>query len=131
MYTYMPIEKTPRKLHIKTVSKGWGSEKWIVNKPEYCLKILNFLPEAELSFHFHVLKDEAWYVTNGDLYLHYFDLKTGQRKQMYLTVGDVINIPQYVPHKLVARNSGATILEVSTQHFEEDSYRIGEGDSQK
>ena len=31
---------------IKFVSKGWGYEKWIVNKPEYCGKIL-FFPKVK------------------------------------------------------------------------------------
>ena len=28
---------------IKFVKKGWGYEKWIINKPEYCGKLLYFV----------------------------------------------------------------------------------------
>jgi quercetin dioxygenase-like cupin family protein len=49
---------------------------------------------------------------------------------MNLIVGDVVHIKPCVPHKLIAVEK-SSIMEVSTQHFEEDSYRIQKGDSQK
>ena len=38
--------------------------------------------------------------------------------------GDVIEIKKGLPHQLTALTEEATIFEVSTQHFDEDSYRI-------
>ena len=42
----------------KIVPKGWGYEKWIVNKSEYCGKLLYFMRDKKCSWHYHKLKDE-------------------------------------------------------------------------
>ena len=44
--------------------------------------------------------------------------------------GDCITIERGMPHQLIALEDGSEIFEVSTQHFDEDSYRIRKGDSQ-
>ena len=44
--------------------------------------------------------------------------------------GACITIERGQPHQLVALEDGSEIFEVSTQHFDEDSYRIRKGDSQ-
>ena len=41
-----------------------------------------------------------------------------------LQEGDVVYIEKGLPHQLIALTEGATIMEVSTEHFDEDSYRI-------
>ena len=38
---------------IKHVPKGWGYEKWIVNTPEYCGKLLFFNEGKRCSWHYH------------------------------------------------------------------------------
>ena len=40
------------------VSKGWGYEDWLVNKPDYCGKVLFLKKGKRLSWHYHKLKDE-------------------------------------------------------------------------
>lgn len=40
--------------------KGWGFENWIVNKPEYCGKLLYFREGKMCSWHYHKLKDETF-----------------------------------------------------------------------
>ncbi len=35
------------------------------------------------------------------------------------------------PHQMLALTEGATIFEVSTQHFDSDSYRVMPGSSQE
>ena len=37
------------------VPKGWGYEHWIVNKKEYCGKILFFKKGKRCSWHYHKL----------------------------------------------------------------------------
>ena len=49
---------------------------------------------------------------------------------MTLEVGDTIHLKPCIPHKLIAIEE-SSVFEVSTQHFEEDSYRVKKGDSQK
>ena len=48
---------------------------------------------------------------------------------MVLNVGDVVRQRVGQPHQLEAMTDGI-VFEVSTQHFDEDSYRVLPGDSQ-
>jgi magnesium-transporting ATPase (P-type) len=47
-----------------------------------------------------------------------------------LVVGDIVEVKTGIPHQLEALEEG-DIFEISTQHFDEDSYRVAKGDSQK
>ena len=73
--------------------------------------------------HFHLLKEETWYVLSGILRMEFFDLNNAQKKQKILNPGDVIHLIPGVVHKLFAIED-SKIMEVSTQHFEQDSYRV-------
>ena len=42
--------------------KGWGYENWIVNNEMYCGKVLFFEAEKKCSWHYHVLKDETFFI---------------------------------------------------------------------
>lgn len=115
--------------------KKWGSEEWIINRPEYCLKILRFNKGAKFSYHFHDLKTETWHVQSGKILLKTKNLEVG-REYSYIIdkndsqiFGNVIHVPRLVPHQIEALED-TVIYEVSTQHFENDSYRIEPGDSQ-
>lgn len=110
--------------------KGWGEEVWIINTEQYCGKLLKFNAGASFSDHFHILKDEAWYVLEGELELSHYDLSTAERKTITLKKGDVVHVPPHQPHQLRALVA-STVIEVSTTHREDDSYRIGKGDGQK
>lgn len=110
--------------------KGWGEEVWIINNDTYCGKLLKFNKGATFSDHYHIVKDETWYVLEGKLELRYYDLANADRITTALSVGDVVHIPPSTPHQLVALEP-SVIIEVSTPHDEADSYRIGKGDSQK
>ncbi len=110
--------------------KGWGEEVWIINTDKYCGKLLKFKKGASFSDHYHINKDEAWYVLEGTLELRYYNLANADRLTVELGPGSVVHIPPNTPHQLVAREE-ATIIEVSTPHEETDSYRIAKGDSQK
>lgn len=46
-----------------------------------------------------------------------------------LGVGDTITNEVGEPHQIIALEEG-DIFEVSTPHFDSDSYRVGKGDSQ-
>lgn len=110
--------------------KAWGSEEWIVNRPEYCLKILRFNKGAQFSYHFHNLKTETWYMQTGQIELKIKNSHIGLDTIFTVNAGTVIHVPRLVPHQIKALED-AVIYEVSTQHFEDDSYRIAPGDSQK
>lgn len=110
--------------------KAWGQELWIRNFEGYCGKILRFNEGAKFSLHFHVLKEETWYIASGEFELIYINTDTAVACSRVLKIGDVIHLKPGVPHQLRAIQSG-DVFEVSTQHFPEDSYRIYPGDSQK
>lgn len=110
--------------------KGWGEEVWIINTDKYCGKLLRFNAGTTFSDHYHIVKDETWYVLEGNLELRHYNLANADRLVKKLGPGDVVHIPPSTPHQLVALTA-ATVIEVSTQHDEADSYRIGKGDSQK
>ena len=111
-------------------SKGWGDEVWIINNEKYCGKLLRFKKGATFSDHFHLKKDETWYVLSGKLELRYYDLKVAEKIVRTITPGCVVHIPPAAPHQLHALEA-SVVIEVSTPHDEADSYRIGKGDSQK
>ena len=45
-------------------------------------------------------------------------------KSETLVSGQKVMIERGLPHQLIALEDNSTIFEVSTQHFDEDSYRI-------
>ncbi len=110
--------------------KGWGSEIWLVNNEFYCGKLLKFNAGATFSDHFHVVKDETWFVLEGEFEFRHYDLSNADRLITRLKPGDVVRVHPGTPHQLIALTQ-ATIIEISTTHDEADSYRIGKGDSQK
>ena len=120
----------PEIIQYKDHPKGWGNERWIVNKEKYCLKILSFKKNSSFSMHYHIEKEETWYVAKGRLELSYYNLTNANRVTKTINEGMVVDIKPNIPHKLKALED-SEIIEVSTQHFEHDSYRVEPGDSQK
>ena len=109
----------------KRVEKKWGYELWIHNNTDYCGKLLVFSKSGnKFSMHYHMIKDETWYVQKGAFQFDWIDTENGERCYTQIQEGDVIEIKKGLPHQLTALTEEATIFEVSTQHFEDDSYRI-------
>jgi quercetin dioxygenase-like cupin family protein len=115
----------------KRVEKVWGYELWIINNELYCGKLLVFKQGKQFSMHYHLLKDEAWYVSEGVFNYKYIDTETATEVEMIIEKGNCIHLLPGQPHQLLALTEGATIFEVSTQHFDSDSYRVKPGDSQQ
>jgi len=110
--------------------KAWGHELWIVNDEEYCGKLLVFKKDKKFSMHYHLVKKESWYVANGQFEYYWINTETAETRMTLLNEGDVVDLERGQPHQLKALTEGATIFEVSTKHYEEDSYRVVKGDSQ-
>ena len=111
--------------HPKRVEKKWGYELWIHNNTDYCGKLLVFTKSGnKFSMHYHMIKDETWYVQKGAFQFDWIDTENGERCYTQIQEGDVIEIKKGLPHQLTALTEEATVFEVSTQHFDEDSYRI-------
>lgn len=130
------------------VEKGWGFERWIVNKEEYCGKLLHIDWDKRLSLHYHKLKDETFYCQSGIVRIVYYqnpeldelatDWKSFDKATrfedsgmgvVYLEPGESFHIPIGMRHTVRAFGVGpANIFEFSTQHFDSDSYRVLKGD---
>ena len=111
------------------VPKGWGEEIIIENNEMYCGKILKFKKGCKFSMHYHLIKDETWYVQEGKFRYRWIDTETAEIKEEILYEGDIVRQRVGQPHQLIALTDGV-VFEVSTQHFDEDSYRVFKGDSQ-
>ena len=109
------------------VPKGWGEELIIENNEMYCGKLLKFKEGCKFSMHYHLIKDETWYVNEGEFIYRWIDTETAETIEQKLKPGDVVRQRVGQPHQLIALTDG-TVFEVSTQHFDEDSYRVVKGD---
>jgi len=113
---------------MKHVPKGWGYELWIDNNEEYCGKLLHMIAGKKLSWHYHNLKRETFYVAKGKIRLIYGDTDDmSQAKELILTPGMNFQVPRGLRHRLYAIED-SDIYEFSTQHFDEDSIRVEKGD---
>lgn len=109
----------------KRVEKTWGYELWIHNDEEYCGKLLVFPKQfSRFSLHYHILKKETWYIQSGSFELHWIDTENGRLVIDVLNEGDTVLINRGQPHQLVSLQDNSVVFEVSTEHFDEDSYRI-------
>jgi mannose-6-phosphate isomerase-like protein (cupin superfamily) len=109
----------------KRVEKLWGYELWIHNDSEYCGKLLVFNKRGDkFSMHYHLKKKESWYIQSGGFHFYWIDTKNGILNYQVLNVGDSVLIERGLPHQLIAMNDNATVFEVSTEHFDNDSYRV-------
>jgi quercetin dioxygenase-like cupin family protein len=128
--TYLPIPnetvlKSKKEKNI-IIEKGWGKEIIFSNNNEYCGKILCFNEGKKFSMHYHLLKKETWYVSKGKFILIWIDTTNGATYSEYLNIGDTITNERGEPHQLIALEY-SEVFEVSTPHFDTDSYRIVKG----
>ena len=111
-----------------TVPKGWGEELIITNNELYCGKILKFRKGCKFSMHYHLIKDETWYVSSGKFIYRWINTQDGTVHERIIKVGDTVRQRPGEPHQLECLEKGE-VFEVSTQHFDSDSYRIWKGDT--
>lgn len=100
----------------KTVEKVWGKEIWFANSQLYCGKILYLKKGYICSYHHHKIKDETFYILSGKIEM------VVNKSKFTMTEGERINLKPYDKHSF-AGIEDSVIIEVSTQHFESDSYR--------
>ena len=111
------------------VPKGWGQEIIIENNENYCGKVLVFNKDCKFSMHYHMEKDETWYVEHGEFIYRWIDTETAELDETIISNGDVVRQRPGQPHQIKALTDGR-IFEVSTHHEDSDSYRVMKGDSQ-
>jgi mannose-6-phosphate isomerase-like protein (cupin superfamily) len=112
---------------VKFVYKDWGYEKIIENNDLYCGKILFIKKGHCISLQYHKIKDETFYVLDGDLLAKFAESSNLLNFEEIIPVkmgqGDVRRIRPGEVHQLYAVED-SMIIEVSTTHFDEDTYRI-------
>ena len=115
-----------KKEPVKVVPKGWGKEIIFVNNEEYCGKLLCFDAGKRFSMHYHLQKKETWYVSKGKFILVWIEPQSGVTYCEYLEKGEVITNERGAPHQLIALED-SEVFEVSTRHYDSDSYRVWKG----
>jgi mannose-6-phosphate isomerase-like protein (cupin superfamily) len=107
------------------VEKSWGSEEWLVNNELYCLKKMKVkqgLWTSEGKWHYHKIKDETFIIQTGILRVEWVENK--EFKTALLNPGETKRIYPNTKHRFTSETPDCEFLEVSTKHFDEDSYRI-------
>jgi quercetin dioxygenase-like cupin family protein len=122
-----PDNEISKKVLPEIVVKGWGKEIIFVNNDDYCGKILCFDKGKRFSMHYHLKKKETWYVNKGKFLLIWIKTENGITYTEELNPGDVITNERGDPHQLIALED-AEVFEVSTKHYDDDSFRIWKGD---
>ena len=76
----------------------------------------------------HKLKDETFYIHKGLIELSYgWKNDINQSEIITLREGDTFHVPRGLRHQMYALKD-TELFEFSTQHFDEDSIRIENGD---
>tara|TARA_R110002020_G_scaffold364543_2_gene576825 strand:- start:15 stop:362 length:348 start_codon:yes stop_codon:yes gene_type:complete len=108
--------------------KGWGYEMWLHNDEKYCGKLLFFEKGKGCSYHYHKVKSETFYLQSGMIRLLYgYGDSMEDSSEEILMPGDTFEILPLLRHRMFAIKD-SELFEFSTQHFEDDSYRIIKGD---
>lgn len=108
------------------IKKEWGWEQWFVNNEKYCGKLIFIdfnIWSSKGKFHYHLIKDETFFVLEGCLTLQYYE---GNIKHcLKLQEGETFRIMPGVKHRFKTNTiKGCKFIETSTQHFDSDSYRV-------
>jgi quercetin dioxygenase-like cupin family protein len=74
-----------------------------------------------------VNKDETFHVVRGEMLLR-LTYKDGKEKTLTMREGDSFHVTPGLMHQFEGISSETWILEFSTEHFEEDSFRVERGD---
>ena len=124
--------------HVKRANeftpKSWGYESLIDNR-DYCGKILFFHKGKMGSLHYHQEKAETFFILSGRVEVDVLSLTMGplgyevppdfdrQLETVLLGQGESIYLPPGTAHRVEALYD-TTIIEVSTPHKDEDTFRI-------
>ena len=81
------------------------------------------LSQSKFSMHYHMNKDETWYVEDGEFEYRWIDTEKALIHTEILKPGDVVRQRPGQPHQLESLTYGR-IFEVSTHHEDSDSYRV-------
>jgi len=103
--------------------KLWGHEVLLTNTPQYCGKFLVLAGGYQCSLHRHHIKDETFFVLEGEVTIDYIDPISGGIEVQKLGVGDQFHVPPGMYHRFGSVGP-ALLLEISTPHKDSDVSRL-------
>jgi mannose-6-phosphate isomerase-like protein (cupin superfamily) len=109
----------------KIIKKVWGNEELVINTNKYCGKILNLKKGYRCSMHLHKKKDETFYILEGKVLIELW--KGNYHKKKVMVKGDTQRITPRMIHRFTGLKK-SRMAEFSTQHRENDSYRISKSE---
>lgn len=109
---------------MELVEKAWGHEEIIVNNGNYCGKLLYLKKGARGSIHYHKKKHETFYVLRGKVTLRWGKL------EVTMPQGQSLEVKPGLVHSFRGEED-SIIIEFSTHHDDEDTYRINESEPAK
>ena len=118
--------KIRHKKYGQVVNKDWGNEIRIVSNEDnnYSGKILNINQNNFTSTHFHSKKHKTCYVLSGTLTVEIVEPDTAELMSYDVDSEETFEIEQNVAHRLLAKDGGVTVIEMSTYHEDNDVYRV-------
>ena len=113
---------------MEIVEKKWGREIIFANNDMYCGKLLiHDKAGSKGSMHFHMKKHETFYVQQGSFKIRWINTANAEIMEAVLPVGATWTNAQGEPHQIEALEDNSVIIEVSTTHYDNDSYRVMPG----
>jgi len=109
------------------VKKVWGYEDIIVNNEKFCAKFLVIRKSCQTSLHYHMKKDETFYVMEGVAIVLFSGAEREVEVETVLQPGDKIDVNHGTVHRVAAPEGDIKILEISTHHEDSDSIRLENG----
>ncbi len=107
------------KENVKVIEKVWGEELIIVNRDEYCGKLLYLKAGAQSSSHYHKEKMETFYALSGTV-----ALTINKRDYLLTPFSRPKTIEPGVLHMFTGLGqTDSIILEISTHHSDDDVVR--------
>nr|WP_237535819.1 cupin domain-containing protein [Streptomyces sp. SID3343] len=116
----------------KTVSKGWGEERWLVPEAApWGFKLIHIKAGHRTSLQYHHHKEEACLVLSGEAHLHHAASPDDEPTQVLTGPGDVIHLAPGHVHRFEAVTD-MTMVEISTPHLDDvvriaDDFARGDG----
>ena len=110
----------------QVVNKSWGNEIRIVDNEDnnYSGKLLNINQNESTGIHFHSKKHKTFYVLTGTLHIEITEPESAERMNYSVDSEETFEIEQNVAHRIYAKDSGVTVIEVSTYHDNADVFRV-------
>lgn len=109
---------------MKRIEKLWGYELLLANTEFYCGKIIHIFKGKLGSYHYHINKDETFYILSGRIGLKYsYDDDYELSNYIELDTGEYFRIYPNMRHQIIGLEE-SDIIETSTFDEDSDSIRV-------